>query len=106
MQVKFSMREHQKSDEEIFIGEETRTFLADNSISAKSKEAFFVAVRSYYVCSYKYLREKLPTDNDPLLARAEVVDTSLRKSSKFEDLSFFLKRYPILIMPGKFSLFS
>ena len=91
MQVKFSIRENQKPDDDIFIGEETRSFLADNTISSKSKEALFVAVRSYYVSSYKYLREKLPTDGDPLLARAEVVDTSLRKTSKFEDLSFFFK---------------
>lgn len=84
--------------ETIFVGSKTRELLSE--VSSKSKDNFFTDARSFYKNAVVYLRKQLPVTTTTLMAYAEVADVSLRETSDFSSLEFFLQKYPVLVMPG------
>ena len=96
LDVKFR-EECQLTDDNIFIGSQTRDLL--DQMNDKSRKNFFLNVRSFYKRSVSYIKDKLPL-SDNLLCHAEVADVALRYSAKYSDLNFFRKKFPILIPKG------
>ena len=97
MDVKFEDPNNHK--EEMFLGDATKTYLDDRP-HLSEKEIFKANIMKFYIAAYKYVRNNLPTKTE-MLAKAEIADIELRRSQSFEDLRYFLKKYPVLIKKDK-----
>ena len=96
------MRKNRRKDEELVVGADARAILRKREVfhlREKRIKDFYDGVRNYFQTTCKYLLEKLPL-NDPVLAKAVIVNPTERLTAKLADLEFFLERYPILILAG------
>lgn len=101
-QVNYSKKTNQVSNEDLIIGEEAKSLLAEkekNHLREKRIVEFYDNVRLYFCKACDYLKQKLPL-NDPLLKHAEVADISLQLTAKVSDLCYFLDRFPCLLPGG------
>ena len=65
----------------------------------RKESDFYDGVRNYFQTTCKYLLEKLPL-NDPVLAKAVIVNPTEKLTAKLTDPEFFVEHYPILIPAG------
>ncbi len=94
-------RKSQKSRDELVIGMKTKRMLEELRKDSKKwdkndEDTFFCAVRAFYVAGMRYILQNIPV-GEPLFKHAEVADIQLRHKSKFEDVEYFVKRFPMLI---------
>ncbi|KAL3193766.1 hypothetical protein MRX96_000063 [Rhipicephalus microplus] len=68
--LNYHSREAQKGDEDLIIGQETRTVV--DKLKPSEQQEFIEAVRHYFVTVCDYMRHKFPL-RDPALLNAEVV---------------------------------
>jgi hypothetical protein len=71
---------------------------ADNGIAHLDK--FFASVRKFYMTSCKYMCDKFPYE-DELLIRAKVLQVEMHQDADFEDLLYFVDRFPCLLGAGE-----
>ena len=82
----------------MFIGHNTRTFIADHPELEELQVAkFYSAVRAFYVKAVEYMVKKFPY-KDPVLLNASVADMSTRDSADFNSIRYFTGRFPCLRM--------
>ena len=96
------MPKNQREDEELVIGADARAILRKPEafhLREKRIKDFYDGVRNYFQTTCKYLLEKLPL-NDPVLAKAVIVNPTEKLTAKLADVEFFVERYPILIPAG------
>ena len=98
--VEYTKRENQLEDRQLFIGfmteQQITKMLNDGDVDAKKMADFFEAVRQYYEMATAESLAKLPLD-DELLLHARLVDFFQREVSYFEDVEYFIKKYPDLL---------
>ena len=97
-EVQFSQPGNQKSNEALFIGDTTRTFIADHpELEELQLAKVYSAVRAFYVKAVEYMVKKFPY-KDPVLLNASVADMSTRDSADFNSIRYFTGRFPCLRM--------
>lgn len=92
-QMKYQKLEHQKTDEDLFIGEKAESLI--NSNQNIDKSMFYESVTAFYTKAVGYAPEKLPFD-DELLQHAEFICTDNRESATFSSVKYFVYRFPCL----------
>ncbi|KAJ8048361.1 Zinc finger BED domain-containing protein 5 [Holothuria leucospilota] len=98
-QVDFLCKNNQKSNEDLFIGNDARKFIISENIT--NTENFYENVREFYSAACSYMVKTFPY-HDEVLFHAEVVDPSVRQEKSFESLNYVVTRFPA-IMSGKSS---
>ncbi|KAJ8049985.1 Zinc finger BED domain-containing protein 5 [Holothuria leucospilota] len=98
-QVDFLCKNNQKSNEDLFIGNDARKFII--SENKTNTENFYENVREFYSVACSYMVKTFPY-HDEVLFHAEVADPSVRQEKSFESLNYFVTRFPA-IMSGKSS---
>ncbi|KAJ8050614.1 Zinc finger BED domain-containing protein 5 [Holothuria leucospilota] len=98
-QVDFLCKNNQKSNEDLFIGNDARKFIISENIT--NTENFYENVREFYSAACSYMVKTFPY-HDEVLFHAEVADPSVRQEKSFESLNYFVTRFPA-IMSGKSS---
>ena len=83
--------EHHKSTEDIVIGHQCRSFIAENKDDL-DLDQFYCNVKDFYIAASKYMTQKYPFDEE-LLVHAKVVDISSKSSVKFSSVEYFVKRF-------------
>lgn len=76
LNLNYTKSKNQKSDTDLVIGGETRSYL--KNISEDLVKEFYSDVRGFYVNTADYIKKKLPID-DLFLKHAAVADISMRK---------------------------
>ena len=111
--VQHSPRSHQKPDSDLLVGDGVQNYLSKLEVEASSekteekrqrkmesvqalKTKFFVTVRGFYMKATAYAKKNLPVAS-PVLAHAEVADTTQRDAAKFSSIDYFVKRYPAML---------
>lgn len=84
---------HQKDNDELFIGNETRKFLKERPHIDKAQ--FYDNVRKFYCRAVEYMLQKFPY-TDPVLVHAEVAQVGKRAEAKFTSIQFFADRFTCL----------
>lgn len=100
--VDFTSPDNIKSKAELLIGEQARILVQreqEKNPESRRYDEFLQCVVKFFQASCKYMREKLPLQDD-LLSHATVVDPSKQVDSSFADLEYFLKKFPKLKPPG------
>ena len=92
--IDYKERLNQKEDVDMFIGKETRALM--QPCKSIDKEHFFSAVRQFYITSCAYMLKNYPY-NDKVLTNAEVLVVEKRTGKSFEDLRYFVQKYPVLL---------
>ena len=88
-------QDNQVADEKLFIGNSAREYLSKNMERIQLNK-FYDSVRRFYVTSSRYMCVKFPYDNE-LLIKAKVLQISTRQEADFDDLLYFVNRYPCLL---------
>ncbi|KAL1442126.1 hypothetical protein MTO96_046532 [Rhipicephalus appendiculatus] len=100
LNLDYHSREAQKGDEDLIIGQETRTVV--DKLKPSEQQEFFEAVRHYFVTVCDYMRHKFPL-TDPALLNAEVVQLKTLDSMSFRKVRFFVDSFPAMLplQPGE-----
>ncbi|KAL3247537.1 hypothetical protein MRX96_056968 [Rhipicephalus microplus] len=100
LNLDYHNREAQKGDEDLIIGQETRTVV--NELKPSEQQEFFEAVRHYFVTVCDYMRHKFPL-TDPALLNAEVVQLKTLDTMFFRKVRFFVDSFPVMLplQPGE-----
>ncbi|KAL1484703.1 hypothetical protein MTO96_032422 [Rhipicephalus appendiculatus] len=85
LNLDYHSREAQKGDEDLIIGQETRTVV--DKLKPSEQQEFFEAVRHYFVTVCDYMRHKFPL-TDPALLNAEVVQLKTLDTMSFRKVRF------------------
>ncbi|GFS19858.1 retrovirus-related Pol polyprotein from type-1 retrotransposable element R2 [Elysia marginata] len=96
--IEHDKRKNQKDREELSIGEKTRAYLESSKGHGLSNTAitnFYEDVRAFYSKSLTYMFSKLPMQKEEL-RKANVLNVAQRARSKYEDIRFWLNRFPCL----------
>ncbi|XP_063761556.1 uncharacterized protein LOC134879144 [Eleginops maclovinus] len=100
-QVPFREPSNQKSNETLFIGQNTRDFIRDHpELEELQLAQVFSAVRAFYMKAVEYMVKKFPYD-DPVIRNASVADMSARDSADFNSVRYFTGRFPCLKMSAE-----
>ncbi|KAL3254597.1 hypothetical protein MRX96_054130 [Rhipicephalus microplus] len=100
LNLDYHSREAQKGDEDLIIGQETRTVV--DKLKPSEQQEFFEAVRHYFVTVCDYMRHKFPL-TDPALLNAEVVQLKTLDTMSFRKVRFFVDSFPAMLplQPGE-----
>ncbi|KAH6935725.1 hypothetical protein HPB50_008666 [Hyalomma asiaticum] len=100
LNLDYHSREAQKGDEDLIIGQETRTVV--DKLKPSEQQEFFKAVRHYFVTVCDYMRHKFPL-TDPALLNAEVVQLKTLDTMSFRKVRFFVDSFPAMLplQPGE-----
>ncbi|KAL1473286.1 hypothetical protein MTO96_038782, partial [Rhipicephalus appendiculatus] len=100
LNLDYHSREAQKGDEDLIIGQETRTVV--DKLKPSEQQKFFEAVRHYFVTVCDYMRHKFPL-TDPALLNAEVVQLKTLDTMSFRKVRFFVDSFPAMLplQPGE-----
>ena len=93
LQVPYASKDHQRADDELFIGNSAREFLSDHQDI--DRVLFFSKVRAFYKRALDYMLFKFPLSDD-LLKHAEVVDITKRETMTFSSVKYFAQRMQCL----------
>lgn len=85
-----------KGDNEIMLGDARE---AVEKLRDERKKEFLSSVKQFYLTSCKYMKAKLPFQ-DQILKHAEVADTARQTEAKFSSLEYFLKKFPCMLPEG------
>ena len=85
-----------KDDKEILLGNASDTV---TQLKEEKKKEFLSSARKFYLTSAKYLKAKLPFQ-DELLQHAEVADPAKQLEAKFSSVAYFLRRFPCMLPEG------
>lgn len=96
MSINYKDRALHKEEKEIFIGNATSALL--ETFSKEQKDAFYMHVKLYYTTACDYMVAKFPLRSEAL-AHAQVSNVSYAmKEGKWENINFFVKRFPSLLL--------
>ncbi|KAH7977112.1 hypothetical protein HPB51_027028 [Rhipicephalus microplus] len=100
LNLDYHSREAQKGDEDLIIGQETRTVV--DKLTPSEQQEFFEAVRHYFVTVCDYMRHKFPLA-DPALLNAEVVQLKTLDTMSLRKVHFFVDSFPAMLpfQPGE-----
>lgn len=98
--IKFTSRSCQKDDNDLVIGVSTRQYIKQESeagrLSGDDIKQFYKLIRNFFATACKYILEKFPF-HDSVVKHAEVADISLRASTSFSSVLFFIELFPNII---------
>lgn len=95
LDVDFTVRNNQRANDELMVGEGARQFLSMNKLKDEKIKEFNANVKLFIQTSCIYLKQKLPFA-DKTIKKAEVADPALNTTAKLSDLRYFFDQYPIL----------
>ena len=100
--VNFEGENQKLKNSQLFIGFATRQALEklvnEGDIDGRKRDRFYQAANHFYQRAALEAISKLPLQGDTLI-HARFVDFFQRESASFEDVEFFLKKYPTVLPP-------
>lgn len=98
--VNYTEENVQLNDRQLFVGIQTRQtvnrLVNDGSVDERKRDQFYAGVRSFYETAAAEALSKLPLD-DETLKHAKFVNFAQREHCSFDDVEFFVTRYPTLL---------
>ncbi len=95
LDVKLDVSYHQRSEEELWIGDDTRNFIAEKKLHPDKIKAICDHEKQFYKCAARYIVKKLPLQGE-LIKHAEVFDLERLKGMSFKSVKYFLNRFKAL----------
>ena len=91
----YRKRDNQKEDAHVFVGAAASAIL--ETMLPEDQAAFYGSVRQYYMSACDYMVARFPF-RDPVLIHARAADTTQTASSSWQDILFFIKKFPCLVL--------
>ena len=94
--IDYRSKENHKDHSQLFIGSETKKFISEHRETKFDLNKFYKDVLAFYISAVDYMLQKLPFKSE-LLHHIKVADLSNREASNFENLEYFLQKFPCLL---------
>lgn len=96
LELKFKKNKYHKGDEDIVIGVDTRSYIRHIKFERSVVTKFYEDIRSFFVTSCSYIKEKFPLD-DEFLKNMEVIDIKCRRNISFSSVLMLNEQFPDIL---------
>ena len=94
LDIAYDQSINQKEDKDLMFGSGTQCI--DETIGKKEHIDFYMMMRNYFVNVCNYIVSEFPLRSE-VLHHSEVADISKQKMAAWESITYFVKKFPILV---------